>query len=203
MDSSVDGLTTSALSTETKGVNNLQAESVNKVIISDIENESLNSSSNDGVALNLLNKDSSNKNKNTKLSCAFTIDHFEGGKKPDYNAQAAKYKIMLARFQNRHRRSLPRLENTDTMAATNEHLQSYDRKKCIDGDKKKPTELYQLTMVQSRPPCIKKLPAIKKSNSNNVTCDTNLNEMKPVMLKINYAFIFLLFSCFYFLFIQF
>ncbi|KAM7357763.1 uncharacterized protein ACRADG_002984 isoform 2-T12 [Cochliomyia hominivorax] len=65
-----------------------------------------------------------------KQSCAFTIDNFND-KECDAAAQAAKYKSMMERFQNRHRRgaSMSKLENenessTSTKAQTPTRLTS-------------------------------------------------------------------------------
>lgn len=185
MASSENEPTFSAVSNEMKGANNSKVESLNNVVISDIEDDSLTSSLNDGVDLNISNNNNDNiTNKNTKLSCAFTIDHFESGKEPDHNAQAAKYKVMLARFQNRHRRGLSKLENATTITDNSEQSQSYGR-----------DDLYELTMMRGRPPRIKQSD-IKKSISNDVTCNENSDRTKPVMLNIDNILKFLFFIIF-------
>ncbi|XP_037811934.1 uncharacterized protein LOC119603814 isoform X1 [Lucilia sericata] len=63
-----------------------------------------------------------------KQSCAFTIDNFND-KECDAAAQAAKYKSMMERFQNRHRRgaSMSKLENENESSASTTKAQTPTR----------------------------------------------------------------------------
>ncbi|XP_032309518.1 uncharacterized protein LOC6507879 isoform X1 [Drosophila ananassae] len=56
----------------------------------------------------------------TKQALAFTIDHFDASEN-DAAAQAARYKNMMERFQNRHKRgaSMSKLETDNTTTTTN------------------------------------------------------------------------------------
>uniref|UniRef100_A0A1A9WTC0 Uncharacterized protein n=1 Tax=Glossina brevipalpis TaxID=37001 RepID=A0A1A9WTC0_9MUSC len=91
-------------------------ETLNAPVIDDIssEKEVAAHASNDDESASISSNGITTLMSSTKQSCAFTIDNFND-KECDTAAQAAKYKSMMERFQNRHRRgaSLSKLDSDD------------------------------------------------------------------------------------------
>ncbi|KAL9903201.1 uncharacterized protein ACN2A1_004165 isoform 1-T8 [Glossina fuscipes fuscipes] len=98
-------------------INNIENEDkLNASVADDIssEKEVEAHASNDDESASISSNGVTTLMSSTKQSCAFTIDNFND-KECDTAAQAAKYKSMMERFQNRHRRgaSLSKLDKDD------------------------------------------------------------------------------------------
>ncbi|KAH8240062.1 hypothetical protein KR032_010799 [Drosophila birchii] len=96
-------------------------------------------------------ENSSESNATTKASLAFTIDHFDDATENDAAAQAARYKNMMERFQNRHKRgaSMSKLEtekdNNNTTTTTTSNSGRHSQRSSLDAGSSMADDISSLT----------------------------------------------------------
>ncbi|XP_020804571.1 uncharacterized protein LOC110181222 isoform X1 [Drosophila serrata] len=96
-------------------------------------------------------ENSSGSNATTKASLAFTIDHFDDATENDAAAQAARYKNMMERFQNRHKRgaSMSKLEterdNNNTATTTTSNSGRHSQRSSLDAGSSMADDISSMT----------------------------------------------------------
>ncbi|KAH8379523.1 hypothetical protein KR009_005424 [Drosophila setifemur] len=82
----------------------------------------------------------------TKSGLAFTIDHFDASEN-DAAAQAARYKNMMERFQNRHKRgaSMSKLETENTSATNTSNSGRHSQRSSLDAGSSMADDISSLT----------------------------------------------------------
>ncbi|XP_017021283.1 serine-rich adhesin for platelets isoform X2 [Drosophila kikkawai] len=96
-------------------------------------------------------ENSSESNATTKAALAFTIDHFDDASENDAAAQAARYKNMMERFQNRHKRgaSMSKLEtekdNNNTNTTTTSNSGRHSQRSSLDAGSSMADDISSLT----------------------------------------------------------